>query len=194
MAQKSGTITQVTATLSSPAVNYKLEYTATRSAENDKTVSFSFPLSAWLNSSLSSLKRGIKLTLFLRVGGGAWNQATIKNANDVWSGTDTHSAQVTSALSLPYPTAKVEFYISRMGSTYGGTAGVVGSEKKPLVYTVEIPPYQATPTPPDPPTPPEPETQSVFVAQSGTLKPCFVVANGKTGDIYVVTNGQLKRV
>ena len=94
---------------------------------------------AWLNSSASSLGTGVKLTVYARVkGSSSWASAVIKTASASWSGTTRHSANLSLSGTISGSSATVEFYVTRSGSTYGGTAGTLGSASKPKSYTFNI--------------------------------------------------------
>lgn len=113
-------------TVSSPTVHYSCAYEVT-----DSGVSLSFK--GWLNSSGSSLGNGIKLTVFARLGGGAWASTVIKAANTAWSGTGKHSASL-SVSGKASGRTKIELYVTRSGSSYSGSAGSIGSAKKPKIF------------------------------------------------------------
>lgn len=156
MATTTATMTsKVTSTASSPNVNYSATYTATRESETTKTVSVKLNYSAWLPSSASKLGTGIKLTIFARINGGSWKSVVLKSTSAVWSGTAKHTASLTLSADTTASTAKIEWYVSRTGSTYSGTAGTLGSASSPKSYTISLPAYSSgdTPVDPDPPTP-----------------------------------------
>ena len=113
-------------TVSSPTVHYSCAYEVT-----DSGVSLSFK--GWLNSSASSLGNGIKLTVFARLGGGAWASVVLKSGSSSWSGTAKHSASLILNGTASGRT-KIELYVTRAGSTYGGSAGNLGSAKSPKSY------------------------------------------------------------
>ena len=113
-------------TVSSPTVHYSCAYEVT-----DSGVSLSFK--GWLNSSGSSLGNGIKLTVFARLNGGAWTSTVIKAANTAWSGTGKHSASLSVSGKASGKT-KIELYVTRSGSSYSGSAGSIGSAKKPKIF------------------------------------------------------------
>lgn len=113
-------------TVSSPTVHYSCAYEVTGSG-----VSLSFK--GWLNSSGSSLGNGIKLTVFARLGGGAWASTVIKATNTAWSGTGKHSASLSVSGKASGKT-KIELYVTRSGSSYSGSAGSIASAKKPKIF------------------------------------------------------------
>ena len=113
-------------TVSSPTVHYSCAYEVTGSG-----VSLSFK--GWLNSSGSLLGNGIKLTVFARLGGGAWASVVLKQSGAVWRGTAKHSASLILNGTASGRT-KIELYVTRAGSTYGGSAGNLGSAKSPKSY------------------------------------------------------------
>lgn len=113
-------------TVSSPTVHYSCEYEVTNSG-------VTLSLKGWLNSSASSLGNGIKLTVFARMNGGAWASTVIKAANTAWSGTRKHSASLTLNGTVSGKT-KIELYVTRSGSSYSGSAGSIGSAKKPKIF------------------------------------------------------------
>lgn len=144
MATTTGTMTsKVTSTASSPNVNYSAAYTATRSSDNTKTVSVKLNFSAWLPSSASKLGTGIKLTIYARINSGSWSSVVLKSTDVSWNGTTKHSVSLTLSVSTTSSTATVDWYVSRTGSTYSGTAGTLGSSSSPKSYTINLPAYSA---------------------------------------------------
>ena len=113
-------------TVSSPTVHYSCEYEVTGSG-------VTLSLKGWLNSSASSLGNGIKLTVFARLNGGAWASTVIKATNTAWSGTRKHSASLSVSGKASGKT-KIELYVTRSGSSYSGSAGSIGSAKKPKIF------------------------------------------------------------
>lgn len=131
----SGVLTsKVSSTVSSPTVNYSAKYTATKSSS---AWSVKLTFAAWLNSSGSTLGTGIKLTVYARLNGGAWQSVVIKNTSTSWSGTSEHNASLTLSSNTTASTATVEFYVTRSGSTFNGTAGNLGSSSSPKSYTIK---------------------------------------------------------
>lgn len=144
MATTSGTlVSKVSSTASTPTVNYSATYTATRSSATAKSVSVAVKFSAWLNSSASSLGTGAKLTVYARLKGGSWSSVVIKNTSASWSGTTKHTANIALTGNVTSASTKVEFYVTRSGSTYSGTAGNLGSSSSPKSYTATLPTYSA---------------------------------------------------
>lgn len=142
MATVSGTLTsKVTSTASSPNVNYSATYVSTRTSKTTKGVSVKVDFSAWLPSSASTLGTGIKLTIFARINGGAWKSVVLKSTTDAWSGTSKHNASITLTTNTTDSTATVEWYVSRTGSTYSGTAGTLGSSSNPKSHKINLPVY-----------------------------------------------------
>lgn len=117
-------------TVSRPTVHYSCGYEVTGSG-------VTLSLKGWLNSSASSLGNGIKLTVFARLNGGAWASTVIKATNTAWSGTGKHSASLSVSGKASGKT-KIELYVTRSGSTYGGSAGKIASAKSPKTYTINI--------------------------------------------------------
>ena len=93
-------------TVSSPTVHYSASYEV-----SDSSLVLTFK--GWLNSSASSLGSGIKLTVFARLNGGVWGNSVIKSGSAV---------------------NKLEFYITRAGSSYSGSAGSIGKASDPKTY------------------------------------------------------------
>lgn len=121
----------VSSTASSPTVKYAAAYEA-----DGKSVTVTF--AAQLGSSGSKLGTGIRLTVFARVKGGTWYSATLKEPSASWSGTVKHAARLT----LRAANARrvtVEWYVSRAGSSYGGTAGTLGSASSPMKGYASMP-------------------------------------------------------
>ncbi len=133
----SGTlVSRVSSTVARPTVNYAATYAASRSGT---ALTMNLTLAAWLNSSASSLGSGVKLTVYARVrGSAAWSTAVIKSASAVWRGVTRHSVSLNLSGTVSGTAATVEFYVTRSGSTYGGSAGTLGSASKPKSYTFNI--------------------------------------------------------
>ena len=132
---------KLSSTVSSPTVNYSAAYTAVRTSASTKTVNVTLTFNAWLNSSASRLGTGVKLTVYARMSSGQWHPVVIKNTSDVWTGTSVHSASITLTEDIPWESAKIDFYVTRSGSTYSGTAGNLGSAASPKSYTAAMPTY-----------------------------------------------------
>lgn len=113
-------------TVSSPTVHYSASYEV-----SDSSLVLTFK--GWLNSSASSLGSGIKLTVFARLNGGSWKNSVIKSGSAVWSGTTKHSASLTLG-GVKNGRNKLEFYITRAGSSYSGSAGSIGKASDPKTY------------------------------------------------------------
>ena len=116
---------------SSPHVHYSAQYAAQR---DGGAVAVTLTFAAWLNSSASRLGSGIRLTVFARVNGGAWSSVVIKESSAVWSGVSSHSASLTLSGNAAGNAVTVDFYVSRAGSSYGGSAGKLGSASSPKSY------------------------------------------------------------
>lgn len=133
---KSGTLVdKVSSTVSSPTVNYSALYSAVKNG-TALTVDLSF--AAKLNSSGSSLGTGIKLMVYARINGGGWQSAVIKENNTSWRGSTLHSVNLNLSAESSGSSVTVDFYVTRSGSTYGGTAGTLGSASSPKSYTFNI--------------------------------------------------------
>lgn len=171
MATTTGTMTsKVSSTVASPTVHYSAAYTATRSSDSSKTLSVKLDFAGWLSSSASKLGTGIKLTIYARINSGTWQSAVLKSTSATWSGTTKHTASLTLSASTTTSTAKIEWYVSRTGSTYSGTAGTLGSAGSPKSYTITVPAYSAgttQPTEPDNPDPPVDSAKYVHVTDNG---------------------------
>lgn len=127
-------VEKVSSTVSSPSVHYSARYEASKNGSN---LSVKLTFAAWLNSGGSKLGTGAKLTIFARINGGAWQSVVIKKTSESWSGTSQHSAALT-LTAASSGTATVEFYVTRNGSTYSGTAGNLASSASPKKYTVKL--------------------------------------------------------
>ncbi|MBQ1411890.1 MAG: hypothetical protein IIY93_01735 [Clostridia bacterium] len=127
---------KVSSTASSPTVYYSARHTTTRSGSN-VTVALTF--AGWLGSSGSKLGTGVKLTVYARINGGAWKSVVLKKTSDSWSGTTQHTASLNLSAATTAKTAAVEFYVTRSGSTYSGSAGTLGSASAPKSYSVTLP-------------------------------------------------------
>lgn len=115
-------------TVSHPTVHYSCEYALTNTG-----VKLAFK--SWLNSSNSTLGNGIKLTVFARLNSGQWFSAVLKSVSVTWSGTGKHTAALTLSGAVTSKT-KVEIYVTRAGSTYGGSAGKIASASSPKTYYI----------------------------------------------------------
>lgn len=145
MAQTTGTlVSKVSSTVSSPTVNYSATYTAARETTSTAAVSVALTFSAWLNSSASKLGTGTKLTIYARMNGGAWSSTVIKTTSASWSGTTHHTANITLTGNVTSNKTKIDFYVTRSGSTYSGSAGNLGSASSPKSYTANLPTYGVT--------------------------------------------------
>ena len=197
MATTTGTLTdRISSTVSSPTVNYSASYTATRASETASEVSVKLNFSAWLNSSQSRLGTGIKLTVFARVNGGNWHSAVLKQSSASWSGTAKHSASLTISADLKTSTAKIEFYVSRTGSSYSGTAGILGSAGNPKSYAAALPAYSGGNTGGDVPPTPGRDKHVLYVNVGGVWKRAepYVNVNGAWKSVipYAKSNGVWK--
>ena len=142
MATANGTLVgKVSSTVSSPTVNYSASYSATRADSSDDSVSVTITFSAWLNSSVSKLGTGTKLTIYTRMNGGPWNSVVMKSASASWSGTSMHSASIQLSGNVLSGSTKIDFYVTRSGSTYSGNAGNLGNASNPKSYTATMPAY-----------------------------------------------------
>ena len=201
MATTNGTLTsKISSMVSSPTVHYAVSYEAKRSSTTEKTVTVTVNFSTRLNSSGSRLGTGIKLTAFVRVNNGTWKSVVLKSASASWSGTGVHNASVPGiTFSTAASNAKVEFYISRTGSTGGGTAGTLGSASSPKKYTATLPAYtEAAPAPTPTPTPTPAAEKYVYVNVSGVWKKAvpYINVSGtwKKTEPYINASGVWKEV
>ena len=168
-------VSKISSTAGSPTVNYSATYTATRATSTTANVSVTLSFKGWLNSSASSLGNGIKLTVYARMNGGAWSSAVLKNTSQTWSGTTQHTANnIVLTGSAASNKAKIEFYVTRSGSTYGGSAGNLGSASKPKSYTATLPAYDDGGGGGDTPTPEPVSTDKyVYFKVGGVWKKAF---------------------
>lgn len=195
MATTTGTLTsKVSSTVSSPTVNYSATYTATRASESTSAVSVVLNFSAWLNSSASKIGTGIKLTIYARINGGAWQSVVIKSKSASWSGTTKHNASITLTGNITSDTTKIEFYVTRSGSSYGGSAGILGNASKPKSYTATSPTYKDDGG--DTPTPTPATDKYIYIRVNGAWKQAvpYVKVSGlwKQATAYVKTGGAWK--
>ena len=128
-------VSKVSSTVSSPTVHYSAAYSATK---NGTALSVTLNFAAWLGSSGSTLGTGIKLTIYARLNGGSWKSVVIKDNNASWKGTAQHSAKLNLTATTSGSSATVEFYVTRTGSNYSGTAGTLGSDSAPKSYTINL--------------------------------------------------------
>ena len=186
MAQTTGTLDKVSSTVSSPTVNYSATYTATRSNNSTTAVSVALTFSAWLNSG-GFLGTGHKLTIYVRLNGGTWQHVVIKPKESSWRTTTKHTADVTLTGNSAKNSAKIDFYVTRTGSTESGSAGKLGSASSPKSYTANLPTYgggNAT------------DDKYIYVKINGAWKKAipYVKVNGtwKKAVPYVKINGTWK--
>ena len=133
---KSGTLTsKVSSTVSSPTVHYSASYSATK---NGTALSVDLSFDAWLNSSGSTLGTGIKLTIYARLNNGSWKSVVVKENSNSWSGTFHRKATLTLTATSDSNSETVDFYVTRSGSNYNGTAGTLGSQSNPKRYTFNM--------------------------------------------------------
>ena len=130
----SGSISRVSSTVSTPPVNYSGSYTWSKSG-NSLTVPVTFR--AWISKS-AKLGSGILLTVYARLNGGAWKSAVIKSSGAVWQNSAaTHSASITLNAAAKSSNT-IEWYVTRAGSSFAGSAGSLGSASKPKKHTFDI--------------------------------------------------------
>lgn len=128
---KNGNSTTFSSTVSSPTVYYSGSYSWQKSGNN---LSVSVTFAAWI-SSASKLGNGIKLTVYARLNGGAWTPAVIKSNDAVWKNSSAKHYASVSLTGTAKATNTIEWYVTRAGSSYCGTAGNLGSSKKPKIHT-----------------------------------------------------------
>lgn len=193
MAQTTGTLDKVSSTVSSPTVNYSATYTATRSNNSTTAVSVALTFSAWLNSG-GFLGTGHKLTIYVRLNGGAWQNVQIKSKDASWRGTTKHTASVTLTGNVKSNKTKIDFYVTREGSTESGSAGKLGSASKPKSYTATLPTYKDDGG--DTPTPTPATDKYIYIRVNGAWKQAvpYVKVSGlwKQATAYVKTGGAWK--
>ena len=115
-------------TVSRPTVHYSGSYEVTASV-----VILTFK--GWLASSAGWLGNGIQLTVFARLNGGEWHSALLKPSASVWNDGTKHAASLTLSGEVS-GRAKIELYVTRTGSGYGGSAGNLGSAKSPKRFMI----------------------------------------------------------
>ena len=121
-------------TVSSPTVHYSASYSASRSGDS---LSVALTVKGWLTSSASRLGNGIKLTVYAQVNGGAWVSSVIKPSISLWNDATKHSVLL-HLNGNDAARSKIELYVTRSGSSYGGSAGNLGSAKKPKSYYIHL--------------------------------------------------------
>lgn len=166
---------KISSTVGSPTVNYSATYTAARATSTTANVSVTLSFKGWLNSSASSLGNGIKLTVYARMNGGAWSSSVLKTTSQTWSGTTQHTANnIVLSGSTTSSKTKIDFYVTRSGSTYSGSAGNLGSASKPKSYTATLPAYDDGGGGDDTPTPEPVSTDKyVYFKIGGVWKKAF---------------------
>ena len=130
-ASGSGTISKVSSTVSSPTVNYSASFTWTKSGTS---LSVPVKFAAWIPSA-SKLGSGVKLTVCARLNGGAWKSAVIKSTSAVWQNSSAKHYATVSLTGTAKSTNTIEWYVTRAGSSYSGSAGNLGSSSSPKKTT-----------------------------------------------------------
>ena len=131
---KNGSSTTFTSTASNPPVNYSAAYTYTATGES---LSVSVKYACWI-SKYSTLGKGIRLTVFARLNGGSWKSKIIKSDDAIWTNSaDKHYVTI-NLTGTGKSTNTVEWYVTRSGSSYSGSAGVLGSAGSPKKNTFTI--------------------------------------------------------
>lgn len=131
---KNGASAVFTSTVSRPPVNYAGEYTYQKSG-NALTVPVTF--SAWI-SSAAKLGLNIRLTVYARLNGGTWSWAVIKSDSEIWQNSSERHEVHISLNGTARTSNVIEWYVSRAGSSYSGTAGNLGSVKSPKKHTFSL--------------------------------------------------------
>lgn len=194
MAQTTGTlVSKVSSSVSSPTVNYSATYIATRATASATTVSVTLTFSTWLNSG-GFLGTGHALKLYVRMNGGTWQNVQIKSRDASWRGTTKHTASVTLTGNVKSNNTKIDFYVTREGSTESGSAGKLGSASKPKSYTATLPTYKDDGV--DTPTPTPATDKYIYIRVNGAWKQAvpYVKVSGlwKQATAYVKTGGAWK--
>lgn len=193
MAQTTGTLDKVSSTVSSPTVNYSATYIATRATASTAAVSVALTFSTWLNSG-GFLGTGHALKIYVRMNGGAWQNVQIKSRDASWRGTTKHTASVTLTGNVKSNETKIDFYVTREGSTESGSAGKLGSASKPKSYTATLPTYKDDGG--DTPTPTPATDKYIYIRVNGAWKQAipYVKVNGtwKKAVPYIRINGTWK--
>lgn len=127
----SGTISKVSSTVSSPTVNYSASFTWTKSGTS---LSVPVKFAAWIPSA-SKLGSGVKLTVCARLNGGAWKSAVIKSTSAVWQNSSAKHYATVNLTGTAKSTNTIEWYVTRSGSSYSGSAGNLGSSSSPKKKT-----------------------------------------------------------
>ena len=130
----SGTIAKITSTVSRPPVNYSGSYAYQKSGA---ALSLKVKFAAWISSS-ATLGNGIQLTVFARINGGTWKSAVIKSNDAVWKNSSNQHYATINLSGTEKTNNTIEWYVTRSGSRYGGSAGNLGTAKSPIKQTIRI--------------------------------------------------------
>ena len=128
---KNGKYTTFSSTVSSPTVYYSGSFDWQKSGSS-LTVPVTF--AAWISSD-STLGKGILLTIKVRLNGGAWKSAVIKSDSAVWTKSSKKHYATVSLTGKAKSTNTIEWYVTRAGSSYSGSAGNLGSSSSPKKTT-----------------------------------------------------------
>ena len=129
-----GTIAKASSTVSSPTVNYSGKFNYRKSGSTLKTAVTFY---AWI-SSASKLGKEIRLTVYVRLNGGSWKSVIIKSDSAVWQNSSAEHSVSVSLNASAKATNTIEWYVTRSGSSYSGTAGNLGSAKSPKKHTFKL--------------------------------------------------------
>ena len=126
---------KISSTVSTPIVNYSVSYSSEKTIDTGVTVSIDF--TSWLDDK-TLLGVNTKLTAFVRLNDGAWESIVLKENDDVWGDTRTHTASLTLSSPVYSAVTNLDFYISRSGSIASGVAGTIGDSFNPVKYSIKV--------------------------------------------------------
>ena len=187
-------------TASSPAVRYDVSYSSARTEAANPSVTVTLTVTTRLGSASSRLGTGIRLTFFARLNGGKWRSVVLKDNADYWEGSAPHEVNLTLTGKAAADAAAVEWHVSRVGSVYGGYAGIVGSTDAPERHTLGLPGYAAPGGTPSSTVEGAGRADSryAYVRHNGQWKKAavYVRSDGiwKKASFYVKRNGMWKAV
>ena len=126
---------KISSTVSTPIVNYSVSYNSEKTMDTGVTVTIDF--TSWLDDK-TLLGVNTKLTAFVRLNDGAWESIVLKENDDVWGDTRTHTASLTLSSPVYSAVTNLDFYISRSGSIASGVAGTIGDSFNPVKYSIKV--------------------------------------------------------
>lgn len=125
---------KISSTVANPIVNYSVLYNSEKNIGEGVAVTLDF--TSWLEK--DSLGTGVKLTVFAKLNDGEWRSVVLKENSEAWRDTRAHTSSLTLSSSIYSSITNLDFYISRVGSTASGLAGIIGDLYNPVRYSLRV--------------------------------------------------------